>query len=142
MMMALGMFVFGLPTLAYQELQGMIGRGDLSDHSIKVATFALCGFANLGSIGDRVKVQVIKVDMERRQVDLGLVEILDAVRESEANRGPRRSKAQPRQERGKPGAARTRKRIVLCIACHEAAHSYRPYTRPPRKFAEVESRMR
>ena len=27
------------------------GRGDLSDHSIKVATFALCGFANLGSIG-------------------------------------------------------------------------------------------
>jgi len=37
--------------LAYQELQGMIGRGDLSDHSIKVATFALCGFANLGSIG-------------------------------------------------------------------------------------------
>jgi ribonuclease R len=60
-------------------------------------------------LGDRVKVQVIKVDMERRQVDLGLVEILDAVRESEANRGPRRSKAQPRQERGKPGAARTRK---------------------------------
>jgi RNA-directed DNA polymerase len=39
-------------------------------------------------------------------------------------------------------AARLRKRIVLCIDCHEAAHSYRPYTRPPRKLAEVESRMR
>ena len=52
-------------------------------------------------LGDRVKVQVVKVDMERRQVDLGLVEILDAVRESEENRGPRRSKAQPRQERAK-----------------------------------------
>jgi len=39
-------------------------------------------------------------------------------------------------------SARTRKRIVLCIDCHEAAHSYRPYTRPPRKLAEVESRMR
>jgi hypothetical protein len=44
-------------------------------------------------------VQVIKVDMERRQVDLGLVEILDAVRESERNRGPRRSSAEPRRPR-------------------------------------------
>ena len=40
-------------------------------------------------------VQVVKVDMERRQVDLGLTEILDAVRASERNRGPRRSKAEP-----------------------------------------------
>ena len=32
-------------------------------------------------------------------------------------------------------SARTRKRIVLCTDCHEAAHSYRPYTRPPRKHA-------
>ncbi len=39
-------------------------------------------------------------------------------------------------------AARTRKRIVLCVACHDAAHKYRPYARPPRKLAEVESRMR
>jgi RNA-directed DNA polymerase len=30
-------------------------------------------------------------------------------------------------------SARFRKRIVLCIDCHEAAHSYRPYTRPPRE---------
>jgi len=65
-----------------------------------------------------VKVQVVKVDMERRQVDLGLVEILDAVRQSEENRGPRRSKAQPRQERGKP--ART-------------AHSAKGKPRPGKK---------
>jgi ribonuclease R len=51
-------------------------------------------------LGDRVKVQVIKVDMERRQVDLGLVEILDSVRESERNRGPRTSRAQPKAGRG------------------------------------------
>ena len=38
-------------------------------------------------------VQVVKVDMERRQIDLGLTEILDRVRDSERNRGPRRSKA-------------------------------------------------
>ena len=43
-------------------------------------------------LGDRVTVQVLKVDMERRQIDLGLSEILDRVRESEKNRGPRRSR--------------------------------------------------
>ena len=64
-------------------------------------------------LGDRVNVQVIKVDMERRQIDLGLVEILERVRESERNRGPRRSRAVPkagaRTERGRgagPGTAR------------------------------------
>jgi ribonuclease R len=31
-------------------------------------------------LGDKVLVQVVRVDMERRQVDLGLVEILEAVR--------------------------------------------------------------
>lgn len=41
----------------------------------------------------------MKVDMERRQVDLGLVEILEAVRASEQNRGPRRSSAEPRRPR-------------------------------------------
>jgi ribonuclease R len=50
-------------------------------------------------LGDRVRVQVIKVDMERRQIDLGLTEILERVRASEENRGPRRSKAEPKSER-------------------------------------------
>jgi ribonuclease R len=50
-------------------------------------------------LGDRVAVQVVKVDMERRQVDLGLVEILEAVRESEDNRGPARSRVEPRRPR-------------------------------------------
>ena len=44
-------------------------------------------------LGDKVTVQVIKVDMERRQIDLGVADILDRVRESEQNRGPRRSRA-------------------------------------------------
>jgi ribonuclease R len=55
-------------------------------------------------LGDKVTVQVVKVDMERRQIDLGLSEILDRVRESERNRGPRHSRITPR-DRGaaKPG---------------------------------------
>jgi ribonuclease R len=50
-------------------------------------------------LGDKVSVQVIKVDMERRQVDLGLVDILELVRASEQNRGPRRSSAEPKRAR-------------------------------------------
>jgi ribonuclease R len=60
-------------------------------------------------LGDRVKVQVIKVDMERRQVDLGLSEILDRVRESEENRGPRRSRVQPKRETARQGKKAGRK---------------------------------
>ena len=49
-------------------------------------------------LGDKVRVQVIRVDLERRQIDLGLTEILDTIREDEARRGPRRSKARPKKE--------------------------------------------
>jgi ribonuclease R len=48
-------------------------------------------------LGDKVAVQVIRVNMEVRQIDLGLVEILERVREGE--RGPRRSKAVPKHEK-------------------------------------------
>ncbi len=62
-------------------------------------------------LGDRVDVQVVRVDMERRQIDLGLVEILETVRSDERRRGPRRSKARPKHEQrrqpkrrsGRPG---------------------------------------
>ena len=61
-------------------------------------------------LGDKVKVQVVKVDMERRQVDLGLAEILDAVRASEENRGPRRSRATPKREVRAKAAEKTPRR--------------------------------
>jgi ribonuclease R len=49
-------------------------------------------------LGDKVTVQVVKVDMERRQIDLGLVDILESVRRTERNRGPRQTKARPKKE--------------------------------------------
>lgn len=48
-------------------------------------------------LGDKVQVRVIRVNMDARQVDLALVEILERVREGEL--GPRRSKARPKAER-------------------------------------------
>jgi ribonuclease R len=63
-------------------------------------------------LGDRVRVQVIRVDLERRQIDLGVTEILDAVRASERKRGSRRSTARPKQEnqRGRHGRPGRRER--------------------------------
>jgi ribonuclease R len=46
-------------------------------------------------LGGRVRVQVLRVDLEQRRVELGIVEILAEVRADERRRGPRRSKAQP-----------------------------------------------
>lgn len=36
--------------ISYQRMQGLIASGSLSPRSITIATYALCGFANLGSI--------------------------------------------------------------------------------------------
>jgi ribonuclease R len=52
-------------------------------------------------LGDKVVVQVVKVDMERRQVDLGLVEILERVRRDEGVRGPHRSAVRTKSEKRK-----------------------------------------
>jgi len=57
-------------------------------------------------LGDKVKVQVVRVNMEMRQIDLGLVEILERVREGE--RGPRRSKATPKHAHGHHGRGKQR----------------------------------
>ena len=58
-------------------------------------------------LGDKVVAQVTRVDMERRQVELGLADILDVVRQSERNRGPRRStvvsKVESRKRASRPG---------------------------------------
>ncbi|HWP64694.1 MAG TPA: ribonuclease R, partial [Candidatus Limnocylindria bacterium] len=49
-------------------------------------------------LGDRVRVQVLRVDLERRQIDLGLVDVLEAVRRAEQGRAPR-SRVRPKRER-------------------------------------------
>ena len=57
-------------------------------------------------LGDKVAVQVLRVDMDVRQIDLGLVDVLQRVRSGE--RGPRRTRAVaktdgPRGRKGRPG---------------------------------------
>ncbi len=61
-------------------------------------------------LGDKVRVQVIRVDMEKRQIDLGLTDVLEAVRRDAGRREYRRPKSVARQaRRGGPPARGGRK---------------------------------
>jgi ribonuclease R len=62
-------------------------------------------------LGDKVSVQVIRVNMDARQIDLGLTEILERVRDGE--RGPRRSKARPKHERPKKNSRPGRRERLM-----------------------------
>ncbi len=66
-------------------------------------------------LGDRVKVQVIRVDLEKRQIDLGLSEILDTVarqghgQRQRSDRPERAGGRRPKPEAGQKVGGRSRK---------------------------------
>jgi ribonuclease R len=111
-----GVSAFGLYIeLVEHFVEGMVHVSTMADDYYRFVDRAhLLKGENTGKVyrlGDRVNVQVVKVDMERRQVDLGLVEILDRVRESEQHRGPRRSSAPaPRRTAGTASAGRRKEK--------------------------------
>src|SRR5688572_25751829 len=63
-------------------------------------------------LGDKVLAQVVRVDMERRQVDLGLVDILENVRREERPKGPIRSTTKPKKEQRRAQRPGRRERIA------------------------------
>ena len=116
-----GVTAFGLfVELVEHFVEGMVHVSTMADDYYRFVERAhILRGENTGRVyrlGDKVQVQVIKVDMQRRQVDLGLVDILERVRASERNRGPRRSAAQPKserpQKRGRPQRPGRRERQV------------------------------
>ena len=50
-------------------------------------------------LGDRIRVQVLRVDTERRQVDLGVLEVLEQMRSGRIGPDARRSRTRPKGER-------------------------------------------
>ena len=54
-------------------------------------------------LGDKVAVQVVRVDLERRQIDLGLVDILETVRDAGRPRQVRSRVKGKIQKRARPG---------------------------------------
>jgi ribonuclease R len=111
-----GVAAFGLfIELVEHFVEGMVHVSTMADDYYRyIETAHLLRGENTHKVyrlGDKVKVQVIRVNMELRQVDLGLVEILERVREGE--RGARRSKASPKFEKKRkqrPGRNERRQR--------------------------------
>ena len=96
-----GMFV----ELIDHYVEGLIHVTTMADdyYRYRETQHALFGenSKKLYRLGDRVRVQIIKVDMERRQIDLGLEEVLEKLRKDERHRGPMRTSARPKKEQRK-----------------------------------------
>jgi ribonuclease R len=93
-----GMFV----ELVDHYVEGLVHVSTMADdyYRFREQTHALFGENTKKQyrLGDRVRVQIIKVDMDRRQIDLGLEDVLERVRRDERSRGPARSSSRPKQE--------------------------------------------
>ncbi|MDP2054057.1 MAG: ribonuclease R [Acidobacteriota bacterium] len=106
-----GMFV----ELIEHYVEGLVHVSTMADdyYRYRETQHALFGenSKKLYRLGDRVRVQIIKVDMDRRQIDLGLEDVLEKVRQDERGRGPARSSARPKKEqrKGTPEERRRRK---------------------------------
>jgi len=112
-----GVAAFGLfVELIEHFVEGLVHISSMADDYYRFleSTHALRGenTHKVYRLGDRVRVQVVRVDMERRQIDLGLVDVLDALRENERRRGPKRSKARPKSEQPRTGRPGKRERAT------------------------------
>jgi ribonuclease R len=109
-----GVSAFGLYIeLVEHFVEGMVHVSTMADDYYRFVERAhiLRGEKNgrVYRLGDRVRVQVIRVDLERRQVDLGLSEILAKVRDSGRGRAPRQEKARPARPERQPSQDRSRR---------------------------------
>jgi ribonuclease R len=101
-----GVAAFGLfVELIDHFVEGLVHISTMADDYYRFLdrTHSLRGEATgrIYRLGDRVSVQVLRADMERRQIDFGLVDVLERLRESAPAR--RRPKARRALGRGRPG---------------------------------------
>jgi ribonuclease R len=106
-----GVAPFGLfVELVEHFVEGLVHMSTLADDYYRFDEQARVLFGErtrkIYRLGDAVRVQVIRVDLHRRQVELGVEGVLAAVREDERARGPRRSRAAPRRATARPAAGK------------------------------------
>jgi ribonuclease R len=110
-----GVAAFGLfVALVEHYVEGMVHVSSMADDYYR---YSETGHTLFGEntkkkyrLGDRVTVQVVRVDLDKRQIDLGLEDVLQTVRADERRRGPRRSHARPKKEQ-RTGTPEERRRI-------------------------------
>jgi ribonuclease R len=107
---AFGMFV----ELIDHYVEGLVHVSTMADdyYRFREQSHALFGenSRKMYRLGDRVSVQIIRVDMDRRQIDLGLADVLEKVRQDERSRGPGRSSARAKKDQRK-GTPEDRRRL-------------------------------
>jgi ribonuclease R len=93
-----GMFV----ELTEHYVEGLVHVSTMADdyYRFREQQHTLFGESTKKSyrLGDHVRVQIVRVDMERRQIDLGLEDVLEKVRRDERSRGASRSSVRPKKE--------------------------------------------
>ena len=115
-----GVAPFGLfVELIEHFVEGLVHVSTMADDAYRFdpSAYTLRGEAThtVFRLGDRIRVQVVRVDTSRRQIDLGVAAILDQLRHRDASTGPRRSRAKPKRAGphrtpGAPNRARRRGR--------------------------------
>ena len=116
---AFGMFV----ELVDHYVEGLVHVSTMADdyYRFREQSHALFGenTKKTYALGDRVRVQIIRVDMERRQIDLGLEDVLDKVRRDERSRGPMRTSARPKKDQRKETPEQRRRGKKQRLGKHE-----------------------
>lgn len=106
---AFGMFV----ELTEHYVEGLVHVSTMADDYYRYLEqkHALFGenTKKLYRLGDQVSVQIVRVDMNRRQIDLALEDVLQKVRHDERSRGPSRSGARPKKDARKGTPEQRRK---------------------------------
>jgi len=101
-----GMFV----ELIEHYVEGLVHVSTMADdyYRFREQSHALFGESTkkMYRLGDQVRVQIVRVDMERRQIDLGLDDVLEKVRRDERSRGPSRSATRLKKDHGTRGGAK------------------------------------
>jgi ribonuclease R len=97
-----GVAPFGLfVELIEHFVEGLVHVSTMADdvYRFDQATYTLRGETThaVYRLGDMVRVQVVRVDTGRRQIDLGIAVILDRLRDEDASRRPRRRRVKPKQ---------------------------------------------
>lgn len=110
-----GVNAFGLFVQLVEHLvEGLVHVSTMADDYYRFleASHALRGenTRKVYRLGDRVRVQLLRVDQERRQIDFGLAEILDQVRRDQVRRRARPPRARSRRYRGSRSRRRDHRR--------------------------------
>jgi ribonuclease R len=110
-----GVAPFGLfVELVEHYVEGMVHVSSMADDYYRYSETAHTLFGENTKkkyrLGDKVNVQVVRVDLDKRQIDLGLEDVLETAGKDERRRGLRRSHARLKKEERKGTPEERRRR--------------------------------